>query len=206
MTYNRAYPGLGFARFSKFVYQTPDSCNIKYLASDPTHAALYCYDLRIPKTPASQEAREKIFTTYLRDDLSRTFPFTFKKEKRSFDCLIVRRNDKIVLKKKQAYSSQDENFSLNDIAKNKGRYLHNASFDEVAYHLGQRYHIDCIDESGVKGDLAIDLDFPPGFNFQDFEALKKFLSAKGIEISKEKRTLDVVVVGDRKEGESTVLN
>jgi|GEM_PF-1496151 len=167
------------------------------------------YDFICPPAKYSQD----YFDRSLKQDLYKAFGFSLKRTLKDTNCLVFKTNQFI-----------KKNYSKNLSTEGNLEYIVSASKNRLAvfqnsvsvatllgwWRLGFSRDVPddykfakLIDETDDKH--LIDIKFPVGFDFSDFENLRKYLHSKGIDLSIEKRSIPVVIMADKQPGEPTIL-
>jgi len=187
-------------------YNTRDSAFLNFPGTNEPIA--YVYDISCPAGMFS----ENFFDTCLKQDLERAFNFSLQRVFRDTSCLVIRTNKRL----KTIYTSK----AIED-----GNIDHLVS----ASKNGLAVYADSITVPGLIGWLnlvfskgpagtgptakivneatdahSIDIKFPAGFNLGNFEKVRSYLSARGIDLTVEKRRQPVVVISDKKPGAPTI--
>lgn len=142
----------------------------------------YCYEL-IAKPAFAPEIRQQVL-----QDLDRYFGLTMHFEKRMLDCWVLVAGEG--LNGSQTNGGESMHNLFEDGATEK--YLTNESVATLLYYLNMDSPLPFVDETGYKGNFDLRL---PG-DLTNVMALQKTLHDQGLQLTKAKREVEVLVITD----------
>ncbi|UCS94332.1 TlpA family protein disulfide reductase [Echinicola marina] len=186
----------------EFKYRPPED---KSLLDQWISKNMYSYDLAIP------ESRAEDLNSFMQQDLMRYFNVEASREKRLIDCyVLVNTGDIQKLRSSEEMPSVDSLFIQGTSDKklpSDYRYMQNMPFerfaDRIAYWVRSTSGIAVVNEVEFNGNITIkfsaeliDSILPKVKNSLDLEKLRKELRSYGLDIVKEERMIDCLVISE----------
>ena len=157
----------------------------------PDSLRAFNYEIILPRLDSARI--NSLMLQDLNDYFGHHYNIVGRREKRLVDCwTLVCTNSSIV-------SSKGDKRKVNINTNSKKIQVSNISVDEFLFRwqnatiLMYFHPIPIINETGIIGTIDLDINVDPG----DFEAVKKAISAYGLEFRLEKRLLDMIVIRDK---------
>ena len=155
----------------------------------PDSLMAFNYEIILPRDDSARI--NKMMLQDLNDYFGHHYNIVGSKEKRLIDCWAL-----VCVDSTKAMSKGERKSILVDMKANSID-ISNATVDEFMFWWQSRalyFHpIPIINETGIVGTIDLDLEVDPS----DFEAVKKAISAYGLEFRLEKRLLDMIVIRDK---------
>lgn len=155
----------------------------------PDSIKWFSYEIILPRSDSARI--NELMLQDLNDYFGHHYNIVGSREVREVECWVLASVDSTKI------MSKGENISIRIDQNSKQIQVSNITVDEFMFWwqaLSLYYHpVPIINETGIKGTIDLDLEVDPS----DFEAVKKAISAYGLEFRLEKRLLDMIVIRNR---------
>lgn len=146
----------------------------------------YCYEVITPPVSAKQ------ITTYLQDDIRRSFGLIAKNEMRTINCYALKiKNKHLVQKLLTKGGPVEEDIDKNSLFK----HLKNKPFSSLVEILNSLLKYPLIDKSNLT--VKVDIELPYNIYNFNIKLLNEFLTKNGLILEEYKNTLEVAVITDK---------
>lgn len=147
-------------------------------------ANAYCYELITPYSADS------IMLQHMRDDLSRNFGVTAKREFRTIKCYSLKTNNNIT---KSISNTDNSEIDIEQTSLNK--FIRNMPVSTLTEMLNTMLPMPVIDETGINKNITLKLPFD--WYKYTIEQMRNYLSARGFDLIETDQNLEVAVITDK---------
>ena len=193
MAYSKGYGGR--IEFKRIELQIKDSFSLfpsfkaEQVTRKTTIAHTFCYELVLPN-----KVSEKLFYSYLLDDLNRIFPYKASIEKRTRPCWIIVNKERIKNPTTMGNKSK--------LTWQRGflKQLINQPMDALVSYLDWNMDtLRVIDESNFKKPFDMNLDAIINYNtgYLDIQRIRNSLRKYGFDLIKTERFVDILIIREK---------
>lgn len=184
--YRLAYPRAAQISTARWILPAKDAVKFRDHFDNIHDRQRYLYNFEMEFTPKSRDSAMEL----MRKETNLLFHHRVESKELPQDCWIIRLQHKDKLPRFSPDIKKETNMTENT---GQPIFFNNYPLESLRHELERLYQQPFIDETQL-GESPLKLQLPP--NLLDIAALKKSLAEQGLELTREKRTIECLLITD----------